>query len=123
MIGIGSLGSTQREAQQLSMPLTLLAISPLFLIVSLVAEPAGTLARTLSFIPFTAPVTIVMRAFADPGRLPWWEVALSLAVLVAFTWGAVALSARLFRVGLLLSGARPSFRQILRQAGFGSRAS
>jgi ABC-2 type transport system permease protein len=122
MIGTGSLGNTQREGQLLGMPWTLLTLSPLFLIVPLVTEPHGTIGRVLSFIPFTAPVTIVLRAFAGPDELPLWEVALALAVLIGFTYLAIALAARLFRIGLLLSGARPSLRQIIRQAGFGARA-
>jgi hypothetical protein len=52
----------------------------------------------------------------DPGSLPWWEIAGSLLVLMASTWLAIRLGARLFRVGLLSSGARPSLREIVRQA-------
>jgi ABC-2 type transport system permease protein len=122
MIGTGSLGRTQREAQQLGVFWTLLTMVPVFAIVPLMADPHGTLARTLTFIPFTAPITIVLRAFVDAEGLPAWEVALALLVLGLSTWGAIALSARLFRIGLLLTGTRPRVRQLLRQAGFGRGA-
>jgi hypothetical protein len=52
----------------------------------------------------------------DPGSLAWWEVTGALVVLAASTWVAIRIGARLFRVGLLNSGARPSFKEIIRQA-------
>ncbi len=116
MLGTGSIGSNMREAQQLSMVWSLTAVLPFMLLSLLIQEPHGTVARVLTWIPFsTAPVT-VFRASVDPAGLAWWEIAGAFAVLIACTWLALQLGARLFRVGLLISGARPKFREILRQA-------
>jgi hypothetical protein len=52
----------------------------------------------------------------DPASLAWWETAGAFAVLAGSTWVAIRIGARLFRVGLLNSGARPSLKEIIRQA-------
>jgi ABC-2 type transport system permease protein len=116
MLGTGSLGSNMREAQQLSMIWSLIAALPMILMVMLMKEPHGTLARVLTWIPFTAGPIVILRASTEPELLPWWEIAGSLVMLAASTWLVLRLGARLFRVGLLNSGARPSFREIIRQA-------
>lgn len=117
MLGFSSLGATMREAQQWSLVLTLPTVVPLMMTGVLLAEPHGIFARVMSLIPFTAPLTLMMRAALDPAGLPWWEIALALGVMVLSTIIALKVGSRLFRVGMLLTGTRPSLRQILRQAG------
>jgi ABC-2 type transport system permease protein len=82
----------------------------------LVREPHGLFARILTWLPLTSGPVVVMRASVDADSLAWWEVAGAMLVLLAATWVAIRLGARLFRVGLLSAGARPSFREIARQA-------
>jgi ABC-2 type transport system permease protein len=116
MLGTGSLGSNMREAQQFGMMWSLTAALPLMMMGVLLREPHGLVARVLSWVPFTSGPVIMMRASVDPGGLAWWEVAGAFALLLASTWVAIRLGARLFRVGLLSVGSRPSLREILRQA-------
>lgn len=116
IIGTGSLGSNMREAQQLAMIWSLTAALPLMLMAILMREPNGTVARVLTWIPFTAGPVVVLRASTDAASLAWWEIAGALAVMVAATWIALRLGARLFRIGLLSAGSRPSLREIIRQA-------
>lgn len=116
MLGTGSLGSNMREAQQLAMVWSLTAALPLMLLAVLMREPNGTVARVLTWIPFTAGPVVVLRASTDAASLAWWEVAGPLVVLAGATWIALRIGARLFRIGLLSSGARPSLREIVRQA-------
>jgi ABC-2 type transport system permease protein len=116
MLGTGSLGSNMREAQQLSMMWSLTAALPMMLMSVLVREPHGTVARVMTWLPFSAGPVIVMRSSMDADSLAWWEIAGPMLVLVGATWLAIRLGARLFRIGLLSAGARPSFREILRQA-------
>jgi ABC-2 type transport system permease protein len=116
MLGTGSLGSNMREAQQLAMVWSLTAAVPLMMMAVLVREPNGTVARVLSWIPFTAAPVVILRASNDAALLAWWEVAGALVVLMLATWIALRLGARLFRIGLLSTGARPSLREIVRQA-------
>ena len=116
MLGTGSFGSTMRESQQLAMVWSITAAFPLITMSTLIREPHGTVARVLTWLPFTSGSMIMMRASMDPAFLAWWEVAGALLVLIVSTWFAIRLGARLFRVGLLSSGARPSIREIIRQA-------
>jgi ABC-2 type transport system permease protein len=116
MMGSGSLGSTMREAQQLAMVWSLTAALPLMMMGPLIQDPHGLLARVLTWIPITSAAVVMFRASMDPGSLAWWEVTGALVVLGASTWIAIRIGARLFRVGLLNSGARPSFKEIIRQA-------
>lgn len=116
MLGTGSLGSNMREAQQLAMIWSLTAALPMMLMAVLMKEPHGTVARVLTWLPFTAGPVVVLRASTDADLLAWWEVGGALIALAASTWFALRLGARLFRVGLLNPGARPSLREIIRQA-------
>lgn len=116
ILGTGSLGSTMREAQQLAMIWSLLAALPMIMMAVLMREPHGVVARVLTWIPFTAGPVVVLRASTDAASLAWWEALGTFAVLVVSTWLAVRLGGRLFRIGLLSAGARPSLKEIIRQA-------
>jgi ABC-2 type transport system permease protein len=116
MLGTGSLGTNMREAQQLAMVWSLTAAVPLMMIAVLIRDPNGTVARVMTWIPFTAGPVVILRASNDAALLAWWEVAGSLLVLLASTWIGLRVGARLFRIGLLSAGARPSLREIARQA-------
>ncbi len=116
MLGTGSLGSNMREAQQLSMVWSMTAALPLMLLGVLISQPHGLAARVMTWLPLTAAPVVVMRASMDAEALAWWEIVGPMLLLILATWGAVRVGARLFRVGLLNSGARPSLREVIRQA-------
>jgi ABC-2 type transport system permease protein len=116
MMGTGSLGSNMREAQQLAMIWSLTAALPLMMMGPLIQNPHSTFAKVLTWIPLTSAAVVVLRASMDAPALAWWEAAGALVVLLLSTWVAIRIGARLFRVGLLNSGARPTLREILRQA-------
>jgi len=116
MLGTGSIGSNQREAQQWGMAWSLLASIPMVMLQVIIEEPHGVLGRVMTWIPFSAPTIVIFRLSLDPAGIAWWEIAGSVIVLVASIYLAIRLSARLFRVGIMLTGARPKLREILRQA-------
>jgi ABC-2 type transport system permease protein len=70
------------------------------------------MARTLSFVPFTAPVVMPLRLAAS--SVPTWELLVSLACVAAGCVAALWLAARIYRVGLLMYGKRPSLAELLR---------
>jgi len=119
MLGTGSFGGNVRESQQLGMLWALLASLPLMFLPVMLSDPHSFVAHVLTWIPFSAPATLVFRMSLDPNGISDWEVAGSLLVLVLSTWATVRIASRLFRVGLLLTGARPSWAEILRQARLG----
>ena len=116
ILGTGSLGSNMREAQQLAMVWSLTAALPMMLMAVLMKEPHGTVARVLTWVPFTAGPIVVLRASTDADLLRWWEIVGAMTVLAVSTWLGLQLGGRLFRIGLLNAGARPTLREIIRQA-------
>lgn len=114
LLGIGSLGSNQREATQYTWILSMISVSPVFVWMSILSEPQGVLARVFSYIPLTASTTMMLRCGVDPKGTAAWEIALAMAVLAASCVGALRLSAKLYRVGLLLYGKRPTIAEVWR---------
>jgi ABC-2 type transport system permease protein len=112
MAGIGATVTNIREGGQITALMVFPFIIPLWFLGVLIQQPNGTLARVLSLIPFTAPVTMVIRSpLTDVAPL---EIALSLLLLAASVVAAIWVAARLFRVSTLLAGKRLSGREIVR---------
>jgi ABC-2 type transport system permease protein len=83
---------------------------PIYLWTAIVSAPHSPLAVSLSLIPFTAPVAMLMRMTST--AVPGWQIGLSLLLLALTSAGTIALMARLFKVQTLLSGEAISFRRI-----------
>jgi ABC-2 type transport system permease protein len=115
MLGSGSLGANMREAQQLAMVWSLTAALPMMLLPAILRDPHGTVARVLTWVPFSAGQLVMFRASTDLEFLRWWEIAGTFTLLLVSTWVAIRIGARLFRLGLL-SSSRPKLSEILRQA-------
>ena len=110
LAGLGSMGSTYKDCQQLTVAIILCACVPIMGWMTFLNEPNGTVARVLSMIPLFSPIAMMLRlGLAD---VPLWEPALSLVIMLLSIWGAIKLSAKLFRVGTLMYGKRPGLREI-----------
>ncbi len=110
LVGLGSMGSTYKDCQQLTVVIILFAVVPMMGWMTFMNAPNGTAARVLSLFPLFAPIGMMLRlGFAD---VALWEPALSLVILLLSIWGAVKVSAKLFRVGTLMYGKRPGPREI-----------
>jgi ABC-2 type transport system permease protein len=107
---IGVLTDGEQESRQYAGVLSLLLFVPYFFIISFMSDPNGVIPVTLSMIPFTAPMGMMMRA--GLGAVPLWQLVLSSALLLATTLLAVWLSARLFRWGMLRYGKKFSLRDL-----------
>ena len=116
MLATAALGANAAESQKLTMGWALLAILPLMVLVILLEHPNGMLGQVMTWVPFTSPLTVIIRLSVEPSGVAWWEVAGAIAVLILSTWLAIRVGARLFRVGFLLTGARPSLAELWRQA-------
>jgi ABC-2 type transport system permease protein len=109
---IGAVCSTEQDAQQLQSVVVIPMIIPIMLTFFVIQNPNGTLGAVLSIIPFFAPMLMLARVvISDPSA---WQVALSIGLLVATTYGVILFSARVFRVGVLMYGKRPSLREVMR---------
>jgi ABC-2 type transport system permease protein len=109
---IGSMCSTQQEAQQSATPVTMIVVTGMIFMFSLINEPSGTVARVVTFIPFFTPLVIPVRYAISP--LPLAEVALGALVLIVSIVGVVWLAGRIYRVGILSYGKKPSFKELWR---------
>lgn len=114
MLGFGSLGTNFRESQQMASVWTMIGVSPMMIHFVIAHDPQATIARVFSYIPFTAPATMMLRYALDPKGTPLLDIIASLVLVAATTYFAVKFSARLYRVGLLLYGKRPGVREIWR---------
>jgi ABC-2 type transport system permease protein len=106
----GSTVTSEQEAQQLTFPLMLPLFIPLMFIMPILTDPLGNIARTLSLIPFSAPLVMPMRAVAT--EVPLWEVAASIALLALGTALVVWLAGRIYRIGILSTGKKPTLREL-----------
>jgi ABC-2 type transport system permease protein len=111
---VGASVNTEAEAQQAQMPVTMLLVAAIIMFPAILQEPGGRLGVTMGMIPFFSPIIMPIRYAAS--EVPPAEVALSLAVLVLSTLLTVWVAARIYRVGILMYGKRPSFREMIRWA-------
>jgi len=109
---IGAMCSTDQESQQLQTPVTLLLVTGFLLFNIILHDPNSTQSFVLSIIPFFAPILMVLRISMQTP--PLWQIALSIAVSVLTTAGIVYFSARVYRVGVLMYGKRPSLVELVR---------
>src|SRR6185436_5255007 len=114
MLGFGALGTNLRESQQMASIWSFIGASPAMIVIALFEAPQGTVARVFSYIPFTAPTTMMFRYVVDPKGTPVYDIVASMLLLVGSTWFALRVSSRLYRAGLLLYGKRPGIREIWR---------
>lgn len=109
---IGSAVDQQQDAQGLMLPLTLLIVIPVLFMPYVIESPQASLSVVLSLVPFFSPILMVARLAV--GGVPWWEGLLAYGLLVGAFIGAIWISARIYRIGILMYGQKPSFREILR---------
>src|SRR5690606_1713008 len=109
---VGSMCSTVQETQQAHTPITILIAAGLICMFALLSEPAGTLARMLSLVPFVAPFVTPVRYSFAPIPLP--ELLASAAAMVLGILAVVWVAGRIYRVGILSYGRKASFREVVR---------
>lgn len=112
MAGVGAISNSMREGQQLASIFSITSIIPLVLMNYLIEKPDSTIAIALSIIPFTAPITSMIRVAVT--QVPLYQLAISIVILAISTYFVILLSAKVFRMGLLMYGKRPTIREILR---------
>jgi ABC-2 type transport system permease protein len=109
---IGAMVNSEQEAQQVQMPVVILLIVPVMCVQLVANDPRGGVAEVLTMIPFSSAVLMPMRYLL--GGAGAGSVLASLAILVVSTAGAVYVAARIYRIGILMYGKRPSLREIAR---------
>ncbi|MEI7977986.1 MAG: ABC transporter permease [Bacteroidota bacterium] len=107
---IGSAVDNETDTQQFMLPVTMPLIFSIALAQGLVLNsPNGTAAFWLSIIPFTSPVVMMIRL---PFGVPTWELLLSMALMVFGFMFTVWLASRIYRIGILTFGKKPTYKEI-----------
>lgn len=109
---VGAAAEDEQHMGQLSFPIIMFLIIPLMLISTIVMNPAAPLPVVLSFFPMTSPIVMFIRILVESP--PLWQVLLSYALLVASIGAAAILGGKIFRIGILMTGKRPSLKEVLR---------
>ena len=108
---VGSAVDSPQEAQQLQTPIMLPIIMALFVMLSVINDPSSDVAFWFSMIPLTSPIVMMARI---PYEIPAWEICLSAILLYAtfiiVVWGA----GKIYRIGILMHGKKPSLKEMLR---------
>jgi len=109
---IGAAVDNQTDSQQFLLPI----IMPLILSVyigffTVVNDPHGTVAVVFSMIPLTSPIVMLMRI---PFGVPWWQITISVSLLFATFFLVVWFAAKIYRVGILMYGKKPTWKELYR---------
>ncbi|MFC2110673.1 ABC transporter permease, partial [Bacteroidota bacterium] len=107
---IGAAVDSETDTQQFMLPV----IMPLMLAIyigfaSVLSDPHGPVATIFSIIPFTSSIVMLMRI---PFGVPWWELLVSLILLTLSFVGMVWFAAKIYRVGILMYGKKPTYKDL-----------
>ncbi len=108
---VGAMVNSQEDTQQYMMPVTILVVFALYAGIYSVENPDGPLAFWTSIVPLTSPIVMMTRT---PFGVPLWEKLVSVVLLYATVILLVKLSARIYRVGILMYGKKPDLKEIVK---------
>jgi ABC-2 type transport system permease protein len=109
---VGAAVDNETDTQQFMMPILMPLILAVYVgVFTVIEDPHGTVSTVFSFIPFTSPVVMLMRI---PFGVPIWQQALSFVILVGTFVFTVWFAAKIYRVGILMYGKKPSYKELFK---------
>ncbi|MGD2244946.1 MAG: ABC transporter permease [Candidatus Aminicenantes bacterium] len=108
---VGSMVNSEKEAQQLIMPITLFLIIPLLLLIFVIRSPDSVLSVLLSLFPLFAPIIMMLRVSVL--LPPFIQIGGAIVLLILAVLVMAWLAAKIFRVGILMYGKPPKFAEII----------
>jgi ABC-2 type transport system permease protein len=108
----GAVSNSEKEAQQMIAPLLVVLMAPWILAMPILQSPDSRFAVVLSLVPVFTPITMFLRILAS--EPPAWQIALSIVLSAGTIFVLFSLTARIFRVGILIYGKRPTIPEIWR---------
>ncbi len=109
---LGAMVNSEQEAQQWQWFVTFPLIIPIILVSRVIAAPDSAMSMWLSLVPFFSPILMYVRVVASTP--PWWQVGLSIALMLLTTYFIVLVASRIYRVGILMYGKRPTLPEIMK---------
>lgn len=113
---LGAAFNSQEEAQQMAGTMVVFFIAPWLVFMPVLNDPDGTLAVVTSMIPPLTPMILMLRIAAK--MPPLWQILTAEALLAAACFAAVWLTGRIYRVGILMYGKKPTLKEIVRWARY-----
>ena len=110
-VGIGSTVNTEQEAQQITTYLSLVLMLPVVIAMPAIQNPDLLIIKIFSYIPLTTPTVMLLRLNVE--TVSALEIILTLAILVLSILVVTKLSAKIFRIGILSYGSKPTLKEIL----------
>ena len=107
---IGAAVDNETDSQQFLLPIIMPLILGVYIgFFTVINDPHGTVATVFSMIPLTSPIVMMMRI---PFGVPWWQIAISVTILFTTFLGVVWFAAKIYRVGILMYGKKPTWKEL-----------
>jgi ABC-2 type transport system permease protein len=107
---IGAAVDNETDSQQFLLPIIMPLILGVYIgFFTVMNDPHGTVATVFSMIPLTSPIVMMMRI---PFGVPWWQIAISVSILFSTFLGVVWFAAKIYRVGILMYGKKPTWKEL-----------
>jgi ABC-2 type transport system permease protein len=107
---IGAAVDSETDSQQFLLPIIMPLILGVYIgFFTVINDPHGTIATVFSIIPFTSPIVMLMRI---PFGVPWWQLALSIALLFGTFLFVVWFASKIYRIGILMYGKKPTWKEL-----------
>jgi ABC-2 type transport system permease protein len=112
MAAAGSAVDNVQDAQQFLFPVMIPMILPLLFMFNIIQNPNSSFAVFASLFPFFSPMGMMIRVSLT--SVPWYEILFSILLLIGTFLFCVWVAARIYRVGILMYGKKPSFRELIK---------
>ena len=110
-----SVNEDSSDAQSLTFPITIPIVLGIIIMINSINDPTSSLATWASIIPFFSPIVMMSRIpFGVPDTVPYWQLGLSVALLIGGFLFTTWLSARIYRTGILLYGKKPTWKEMIK---------
>jgi ABC-2 type transport system permease protein len=104
-----------QDAQSLTFPITIPIILGIIIMINSINDPGSSLATWASIIPFFSPIVMMSRIpFGVPDTVPYWQLGLSMALLIIGFLFTTWLSAKIYRTGILMYGKKPTWKEMMK---------
>jgi len=110
-VGIGSIVTTEQEAQQMTTYISLILIMPVVVAMPAIQNPESMMVKVMSYIPLTIPSIMLLRFKIAP--VPLVDIIISLSIMFVSTIVTLKIAAKIFRIGILSYGKKPTIKELI----------
>lgn len=110
-VGIGSIVTTEQEAQQMTTYISLILILPVVVAMPAIQNPESLIVKVMSYIPLTIPSIMLLRFKIAP--VPLIDIIITLSIMFISTIVTLKIAAKIFRIGILSYGKKPTIKELI----------